>query len=100
MARVELAAQAARDVARLGQDRARVETLLRRMEREPWPANIDVEALRGRSPWSRARVGDYRVIFRPLTVRECEALVPPGANVVLVARVVHRRDMERVLRGL
>jgi mRNA-degrading endonuclease RelE of RelBE toxin-antitoxin system len=33
-------------------------------------ANLDVVALRGRSPWLRLRLGDWRVLFRPVEEEE------------------------------
>jgi mRNA-degrading endonuclease RelE of RelBE toxin-antitoxin system len=58
-------------------------------------ANLDVVALRGRSPWLRLRLGDWRVLYRP--VEEDER--PEGAA-YLVARIVIRRDLERAVRTL
>lgn len=57
---------------------------------------LDVKALRGSEPWLRLRVGDYRVIFRTIGADERGA---EGAT-VLIARVVHRRDLERTVDTL
>jgi mRNA-degrading endonuclease RelE of RelBE toxin-antitoxin system len=53
-------------------------------------ANLDIKALRGRSPWLRMRVGDWRVIYRP---------ADPGPG-WYVARVVNRRDLDATVKQL
>lgn len=58
-------------------------------------ANIDVKQLKGRAPWQRLRVGDHRVLYRPLTRNE--AKVGDG---ILVARVVDRRELHRAVANL
>ena len=58
--------------------------------------NLDVKALAGRAPWLRLRVGDWRVLYRPLSAEEAAA----GGPGWLVARVVDRRDLERSVRSL
>ncbi len=98
--RVELSAEAVSDLMELGPDRNRVESFLKRLAEDPRPANLDIKPLRGRAPWSRGRVGSYRAIFRALTAAECVDLGEPGARGYLVARVVRRRDLERIVRGL
>jgi hypothetical protein len=61
-------------------------------------ANLDVKALRGSSPWLRLRVGDWRLIYRPLTTEEAASF---GCSAgFLIARVVNRRDLERAVRKL
>jgi hypothetical protein len=69
------------------------------------PANLDVKPLAGRSPWRRLRVGDWRVLFRPLTAPERVALarvrgreIAPGT--VLVDRILNRRELERAIARL
>jgi hypothetical protein len=49
----------------------------------------DIKALVGRQPWLRLRVGDYRVLMRALDPAK------DGEDGYLVARIVHRRDLER-----
>jgi hypothetical protein len=71
----------------------------------PPPANLDVKALEGRPPWLRLRVGDGRLIYRALEGDEETALsrargVPVEPGTVYVARVVNRRDLERVIAAL
>jgi len=100
LARVQLSAQAANDLADLGPERHRAEDLLAALAQQPRPANLDIKALRGRATWYRARVGPYRLIVRPLAAEESSELGTPGARGYLVARIVHRRDLERIVRRL
>lgn len=94
MAGVLLSEQAAKDLAGLGADRARVEDLLRALGQVPRPQNLDLKKLRGRAPWSRARTGPFRVIFRPLSAEGT------SGRGYLVAQIVHRRELERIIRRL
>jgi hypothetical protein len=55
---------------------------------------LDVRPLEGRKPWRRLRVGDWRILFRPLSSQES----PSGGY--LVARIVNRRELERAVREL
>jgi mRNA-degrading endonuclease RelE of RelBE toxin-antitoxin system len=59
----------------------------------------DVVALAGRTPWRRMRVGDWRVLFRPLDDDERADLGLHERGYV-IARIVNRRDLERAVRGL
>lgn len=97
--RVHLARRAVKDLTKLGRERRRVERLLAALGQEPRPANLDVKPLRGREPWSRARAGSYRMIFRSLTADEVRRLTGAGRG-YLVARIVHRRDLERAVGRL
>lgn len=88
MARVALASRAADELRALDPPvRQRVIEALRALGEEA--ANLDVKPLRGAKPWRRLRVGDYRVLFRP---------AEPDA--FLVARIVHRSDLERAVGKL
>ena len=49
-----------------------------------------MKALVGRRPWRRSRVGGHRIVFRPAD----------KGRVILVARVVDRKELERALRSL
>jgi mRNA interferase RelE/StbE len=81
--RVTLSSRAQRDLRRIDRpDRERITDGLRPLSQHPPPENLDVKPLVGRAPWLRMRVGNYRVLFRS------------DEDVVLVARVVHRRDLE------
>jgi hypothetical protein len=59
--------------------------------------SLDIKALKGRDPWLRLRVGDYRILYRAFT--------PPSKGVsarrgYLVARIVNRRDLDRASASL
>ena len=71
----------------------------------PAAANLDMKALEGRPPWRRLRVGDWRMIYRPLHGHELTELsrlrgepIEPGS--VYVERIVNRRDLEKVVAAL
>ena len=59
-------------------------------------ASLDIKPLAGSAPLHRLRVGDYRVLYR--------AVEPDDAGDsdarFIVARVVHRRDLERAVTTL
>lgn len=57
--------------------------------------NLDLTPLVGRQPWRRLRIGDYRVLYRDTDPDRGEA-----SGGYLVARVVHRRDLERAVGNL
>ena len=62
--------------------------------------NADVKSLVGRPPWRRLRIGDYRVLFRMLDTDEIAAIGIKDTAGILVARIVHRRDLERAVASL
>jgi hypothetical protein len=71
----------------------------------PPPENLDVRPLQGRPPWRRARLGSWRVVYRPLSDGERDELsrqrgesVEPGT--VYVERIVNRRDLEKIVAAL
>src|SRR3954451_24021372 len=93
--RLELARRAVRDLRKMdGPHRRRVRDALEALA--AGAENLDVKALVGRAPWLRLRVGDWRVLYRPLSDEEAAA----GGPGWLVARVVDRRDLERSVRSL
>lgn len=98
MAFVGLSPRAQADLRGLRGPRQRIVRTLTALTREPWE-NVDVRTLAGRAPWSRARVGDHRLIFRRLTAAEMRSLGRSGAG-YLVERIIHRRDLERVVGRL
>jgi len=93
MSRIVLSRRAERDLRRIG----RGEALARLREAleglAVGEANLDVKPLAGSAPWHRLRVGDYRVLYR---VVEPDEAVESEAR-FLVARIVHRRDLERAV---
>ncbi len=96
MSGIVLSRRAERDLRRIG----RGEALARLREAldglADGEASLDVKPLAGSAPWHRLRVGDYRVLYRavePDKAGDSEARF-------LVARVVHRRDLERAVTTL
>jgi hypothetical protein len=57
---------------------------------------LDIKPLAGAAPWHRLRVGDHRVLYRSIDPSEAE----DSSARWLVARVVHRRDLERAVATL
>ena len=96
MSRIVLSRRAERDLRRIG----RGEALARLREAleglAVGEANLDVKLLAGFAPWHRLRVGDYRVLYRAI---EPDEAGDSDAR-FLVARVVHRRDLERAVATL
>jgi mRNA-degrading endonuclease RelE of RelBE toxin-antitoxin system len=96
MSRIVLSRRAERDLRRIG----RGEALARLREAleglAVGEAHLDVKPLAGSVPWHRLRVGDYRVLYR--TVEPDEAGESDAR--FLVARIVHRRDLERAVATL
>lgn len=96
---VELSRAAERDLRRLSPpDHRRVATaLIRTLGVEPMPTNADDKALTGISPWRRLRVGELRVLYRPLDDQELPAGEQHGRR---VARIIHRGQLERAITTL
>ena len=96
MSRIVLSRRAQRDLRRIG----RGEALARLREAleglADGEASLDVKPLAGSAPWHRLRVGDYRVLYRVVEPDEAGA----SDARFLVARVVHRRDLERAVTTL
>jgi mRNA-degrading endonuclease RelE of RelBE toxin-antitoxin system len=131
---VELSSRAIRDLKGLdpGHDRkAVIDALTVGLAAAPSPGNPGIKALKGAAPWLRLRVGDYRILYRPLTQTELKAreerleLMKWATSTTsstriflgvgprrrprrrqraeagyLVARIVHRRVLERAVRTL
>jgi len=93
---IELSRRAQRDLRRIGTlTGVRVRDAL---SPNPLPENLDIVGIAGRRPWRRLRLGDHRVLFRPLT--EDERLALHAERGWLIARVVDRRDLERAIESL
>jgi mRNA-degrading endonuclease RelE of RelBE toxin-antitoxin system len=58
--------------------------------------NFDIKPLAGNASWHRLRIGDHRVLYRPIEPGE----VAGSDARLLVARIVHRRDLERAVSTL
>jgi mRNA-degrading endonuclease RelE of RelBE toxin-antitoxin system len=89
---VELDRQAQRDLRKLhpNDHRAALCAMADMLAHDPLPANANDRALKGRSPWRRLRVGELRILWRAVGAGERRR----------VARVIHRRDLERAVRTL
>ncbi len=102
MYRVELSKRAHRDLRRINHtSRKRLLDLLEHdLAAEPHPANLDIKALAGRPPWLRLRRGEYRILYRPLTSAELQALRAQEQAGYLVERIIDRRDLQRAAATL
>jgi mRNA-degrading endonuclease RelE of RelBE toxin-antitoxin system len=93
---VVLSRRAERDLRRIGAGAplARIRESLEGLA--AGATNLDIKPLAGAAPWHRLRVGDHRVLYRSIDPGET------GDSSVrwLVARVVHRRDLERAVTTL
>ena len=88
MDRILLAARAVRDLRRLGAgpELDRIEAGLQRLSTgEP---SLDIKPVTGSTPWLRLRVGDWRVLYRP------------AGDEILVARIIHRSELQQAIRTL
>lgn len=86
---VRLSRRATRDLDALPKKTAqRVIATLNALGDDPRSAALDIKALVGQRPWLRLRVGSYRILFRT------------DKDVVLVARVIDRKDLDRAVRSL
>lgn len=91
MAEVRLARRAVKDLDSLPKRSARsVMIALEKLAEDPSDPGSDVKALVGRRPWRRLRVGNHRVLFR----------FYEGQKVLLVGRVVDRKELERAVQNL
>ena len=93
---VVLARRAERDLRRVGslETVARIRDALAALA--AGEANLDIKPLAGAPPWHRLRVGDHRILYRPVDPAE-----PIEAQAEwLVARIIHRRDLERAVTTL
>jgi mRNA-degrading endonuclease RelE of RelBE toxin-antitoxin system len=93
---IVLSGRAERDLRRIGRGEAlaRIRQALAALAADA--TDIDVKPLAGAAPWLRLRVGDYRILYRPIEPNEA---IHADAR-WLVARIVHRRDLERAVSTL
>jgi len=106
-AHVELSFYAKGDLKRMGPGPERklvIDALTVGLTAVPPPGNLDVKALKGAKPWLRLRVGNHRILYRPLAPKELKAISRLRKQRLeagyAVARIVHRRDLERAVRTL
>jgi mRNA-degrading endonuclease RelE of RelBE toxin-antitoxin system len=94
---IELTNRAVKDVK--GLDRATRERIREGLEQlRTNYDNLDVVTLVGSAPWRRLRVGDFRVIFRPMTAEEAKTF--EASRGFFIARIVNRRDLHRAVATL
>lgn len=93
---VVLSRQAERDLRRIDRGEAlpRIRVALTDLAAEE--RDLDVRPLAGAGPWLLLRVGDYRVLYRPIGADEP---VDPDVH-WLVATIVHRLDLQRAVSTL
>jgi mRNA interferase RelE/StbE len=103
---VEFSSRAERDLKSVPrQSRKSVVSALESLETVPPAANLDIRPLTGRPGWFRLRVGDWRILYRPMSEYEASKLVLErgvleGSPAIVVGRIVNRRDLHRVIRTL
>lgn len=94
MGSIALSRRATKDIRRIGAGGQlnRIRDALEALGDEH--TELDVKPLQGISPWLRLRVGEYRILYRPTDPDEVAGVS------YLVARVVHRGDLERAVSTL
>jgi mRNA-degrading endonuclease RelE of RelBE toxin-antitoxin system len=93
---VVLARRAERDLRRIGAGTAPMGIREALEGLAGGETNLEIKPLTGVAPWHRLRVGEYRILYRPVDPEE-------GGDTNarwLVARIVHRRDLERAVSTL
>lgn len=79
--------------------RKRVRAVLAdRLVTVPLPGNLDLKPLEGLRPWLRVRVGEHRIICRPLTPAELRGT---GSSLgYYVARIIDRKQLLAAAKNL
>lgn len=91
---IQFAPRAARDLRRLdGQARRRLRDALE--ELAAGAENLDVKAISGHPGWLRLRVGEHRILYRPL-----RPSAAPDRRGWLIARIADRKELERAIAKL
>lgn len=68
----------------------RIADALESLSKDPRSARFDVKLLVGKRPWRRLCIGDHRILFR----------MAHGGKVLLVGRVVDRKELEQAVLTL
>lgn len=99
-ASVQVSPRAEKDFRRLDRTtRTRVRAILAdRLTAVPLPANLDLKSLEGLSPWLRIRVGEHRIICRPLTAVELRGTGSSAG--FYIARIIDRTQLQTALKNL
>jgi mRNA-degrading endonuclease RelE of RelBE toxin-antitoxin system len=95
---IELASAAQRDLKKLRRspDLKRIKQAILALPRgDP---SLDIATLQGASPWRRLRVGNWRILFRPVSEEERQRT--GGEDSFLVARVVDRKELRAAVATL
>jgi plasmid stabilization system protein ParE len=93
---VVLSRRAERDLRRIGAGASLVRIREALEGLAAGATNLDIKPLAGAPPWHRLRAGDHRILYRSIDAGEAGG---PSAR-WLVARVIHRRDLERAVATL
>ena len=72
--------------------------LVDKLTAAPLPRNLDVRPLEGLSPWLRVRVGEHRIVCRPLAAGELRGT--GAAAGWYVARIIDRKELSTALKNL
>ena len=103
---LEVSKRAERDLRKID---AKQRRLLRQamdgLVRIPPPGNLDIKKIELRPQFLRLRVGDWRIIYRPLSDAEMRMLVMrrgtlSGPTGFLIERIVDRQHLERAVERL
>ena len=93
MTPIELERRAQKDARGIdASERRRVLRALEDLDSDVPRENFDVRPLVGHSPWLRLRIGSIRVIFK-IEIQDRD-------QVIVVTRIVARRELARAVRGL
>lgn len=91
----DISRRAERDLRKLQADElARVRAALESLAADA--ENLDIKALAGRGGWLRLRVGQLRVLYRPLSPER----TAESGHRWLLARVIQRRELDRAVASL
>lgn len=88
MSTVQISNRAKRDLRKMGSGPHRAAVLDGLLALEQGAANLNVVAIAGHPPWLRLRIGDFRVLYRP---------IPAGW---WAERIVNRRDLMEAVKTL
>ena len=93
---IALSRGAERDLRRIGPGEALARIRVALEGLSGGASDLDVKPLVGVAPWHRLRVGDYRILYRAVEGSEAA----DNDTRWLVARIVHRRELERAVSTL
>jgi mRNA interferase RelE/StbE len=102
----ELTTRAEKDLRKIDpQARRPLVAALDRLVEVPQPKNLDIETISGHEPFCRLRIGDWRIIYRPLADHEIAILVMRRGSLesttgFLIERIIDRQHLKRVVATL